>query len=171
VNPSLIRFGGGSFLTHRHQALASSADPSHTCEVYGPTRHRSPGLLSASAGAAVCSLLAWLLVGLLALPLAVATATSGVLSSGGNGLAAISASALLLLLAQPLIAAGLLKVWVTSLSDYPIGFGTASLAMVVALVVDVAAAVVLPASLAFPLLGYSWAGAIVAGLIVSGGVR
>jgi hypothetical protein len=138
--------------------------------MYGPTRQRTPGLLSASAGAAVCSLVAWLVVGLLALPLAVASATGAVLSSGG-GLAAISASALLVLLAQPLLAGGLLKVWVTALSDAHLGFGLAAMAMLAALVVDVAAAAVLPASLAFPVFGYSWTGAVTCGLIVSGGLR
>jgi hypothetical protein len=125
----------------------------------------------ASAGAMVCSLLAWLVVGLLALPLAVATATGGALSAGAGGLAALSASALLLLLAQPLVAGGLLKVWVTALSDAQLGFGLASLAMMAALGVDVLAAGALPTSLAMPLLGYSWTGAIAAGLIVSGGLR
>jgi hypothetical protein len=119
----------------------------------------------------VCSLLAWLIVGLLALPLAVATATGTALSADGGGLAALSISVLVLLLAQPLIAGGLLKIWVTTLSDAHIGFGLAALAMVVALVVDVASAAVLPGSLAVPLFGFSWTGAIVAGLIVSGGLR
>lgn len=65
----------------------------------------------------------------------------------------------------------MLKLWVTTLSDSHIGFGLAALAMVVALVVDVVVAALLPASLAMPVFGYSWAGAIAAGVIVSGGLR
>jgi hypothetical protein len=62
-------------------------------------------------------------------------------------------------------------VWVTALSDAHIGFGLAAAAMLVALVVDVAAASAFPTSLAVPVFGHSWTGAVAAGLIVSGGFR
>jgi hypothetical protein len=134
--------------------------------VFGPAKTPVPGFLMASAGAAVSSLLAWLIVAVIALPLAVATATGGVLSPGSGGIAVLSASALLVLLAQPLVAAGLLKVWVSALSDAHVGFGFAALAMFTALVVDVAAAHALPGGAAIPLLGFSWVGALAAGSIV-----
>jgi len=129
---------------------------------------RSPGFLAAALGAVVSSFLAWIVVALLALPLAVAAATGSALSSPSTGnLAALSAGALLLLLAQPLVAAGLLRVLLAATAGAELGYGIAALAMFASLVVTVFAAGALPAGAAVPVLGYSWAGALAAGWIVS----
>jgi hypothetical protein len=136
--------------------------------VFGPAKSPTPGFLMTTAGAAVSSVLAWFIVAVFALPLALATATGAALSPGSGGIAVVSAAALLVLLAQPLVAAGLLKAWVSALSDAHVGFGLATLAMLAALVADVAAASALPAGAAIPVLGYAWVGAVTAGWIIGG---
>jgi hypothetical protein len=132
-------------------------------------RRRSPGFLAAVLGAVVASFLAWIVVAVLALPLTVVIATGSVMgSSGDRGLAALSLGALLLVfVAQPLVAAGLLKALLSAAADGELSFGTAALAMVAATVVTVMAAVALPPGAALPVLGYSWTGALTAGWLVS----
>ena len=113
------------------------------------------------------SVLAWLIVAIVALPLALATATSAALTPDRSGFAVLSVTALLVLLAQPLVAAGLLKAWLSAIADARIGFGIAAVAMLAALIVDVMAGAALPAQASVPLIGDSWIGAIAAGLIVA----
>ena len=120
-------------------------------------------------GAVISSLLAWIVVALLALPLAIVTATGSALSSpSGGSLAALSIGGLILILvAQPLVAAGLLRALLSAAADSDVGYGIAALAMFGSMVVGIFAANALPAGAALPVLGYSWAGALTAGWIVS----
>jgi hypothetical protein len=132
-------------------------------------RRRSPGFLAAVLGAVVSSFLAWILVALLALPLTIVIATGSALGpSSGGSLAALSVGALLLVLvAQPLVAAGLLRALLSAAADSDLGFGTAALAMFAAALVSLMAAAALPPDAALPVLGYSWTGALTAGWLVS----
>ena len=165
MNPPMIRSAGGFFLTQAPCLLAYMGARSETCNMRSSDLP-PPGFLLATAGAAVSSLLAWFVVAVIALPFAIAIETGTALSPGPGGMAALSASALLILIAQPLIAAGLLKLWLTALSDAHVGFGRAGLAMLAALVVNVAAANALPTAAAIPVLGLSWAGALAGGAVV-----
>lgn len=132
-------------------------------------RRRSPGFLAAVLAAVVASFLAWIVVALIALPLTIVMATGAALgSSSGGSLAALSVGALLLVLvAQPLVAAGLLRALLSAAADSELGFGIAALAMFAATVVSLMAAAALPPSAALPVLGYSWTGALTAGWLVS----
>jgi hypothetical protein len=143
--------------------------PQQTGEMIGASSHRrSPTFLVAWLGAAMSSIVAWIVVGIVALPLLLATATSTAFGPTGAGsLAALSAAGLVVLLSQPLIAAGLLKVSVSALCQADLGFGRAAAAMAVCLIVTGAASISLPPTAAIPVLGYSWVGALVAGWIVS----
>jgi hypothetical protein len=114
-------------------------------------------------------MVAWFIVAVLALPLAVASATGAALSPRGTSVAAISLATLLILISQPLVAAGLLRVWLSAVSDSRVGLGRATLAMLIALAVDLAAAVALPDGAALPVVGVSWTGATVAGGILASG--
>jgi hypothetical protein len=132
------------------------------------TRRRSPGFVTGVVAAVVASFLAWILVALLAIPLALAAATGAALGSpSGGSLAALSIAGLLLLLAQPLVAAGLLRVFVSAVANAQLGYGVAALAMFASLVVTLIAAAALPAGAAAPALGFSWTGALAAGWVVS----
>jgi hypothetical protein len=133
------------------------------------THHRRPGFLAAALGAIVSSFLAWIVVALLALPLAMVAATGSAIGpAGSRDLAALSIGALLLVLvAQPLVAAGLLRALLSAAADSELSFGTAALAMFAFIIVSLLAAAALPADAALPVLGYSWAGALTAGWIVS----
>jgi hypothetical protein len=131
-------------------------------------RRRSPGFLTGVVAAGVASFLAWILVAILAIPLALAAATGSALGSpSGGSLAALSIAGLLLLLAQPLVAAGLLRVFVSAVADTRLGYGVAVLAMFASLIVTLIAAAALPAGAAAPALGFSWIGALAAGWVVS----
>ena len=133
------------------------------------THRRRPGFLTAALAAIVASLLAWIVVALLALPLAIVAATGSALGpAGSRDLAALSVGALLLLfVAQPLVAAGLLRALLSAAADSELSFGIAALAMFAATVVTLMAAVALPPGAALPVLRYSWAGALAAGWLVS----
>jgi hypothetical protein len=130
---------------------------------------RRPGFLAAALGAILSSFLAWIVVALIALPLAIVAATGSAFGSpGSGGLAALSVGALLLVfVAQPLVAAGLLRALLSIAADSELSFGAAALAMLAATVVTLMAAAALPAGAALPVLGYSWTGALAAGWVVA----
>jgi hypothetical protein len=106
---------------------------------------------------------------LLALPLTIVVATGSVVgSSSQRSLAALSVGALLLVfVAQPLVAAGLVRTLLSAAADSDLGFGTAALAMFASIVVTLVAAGALPVGADLLVLGYSWTGALAAGWIVS----
>ena len=130
---------------------------------------RRPGFLAAALGAIVSSFLAWIVVALFALPLAIVAATGSAIGPAGTrDLAALSFGALLLVfVAQPLVAAGLLRALLSAAADGELSFGMAALAMFASIVITLLATAALPANAALPVLGYSWAGALSAGWIVS----
>jgi hypothetical protein len=116
------------------------------------------------------SFLAWIVVALVALPLTVVIATGSVMGSGSNrgSLVALSIGALLLVLvAQPLVAAGMLKALLSAVAEGQVTFGASVLAMFSAMVITLIAAAALPPSAALPVLGYSWTGALGAGWMIS----
>lgn len=130
---------------------------------------RPPGFVAACLAAAGGHVLASLLVGLAAVPLSVVTWTGLVFSSDpSDATLRLLLPWLLLLAAQPFVAAWIVRHGLELFDSGSVTYARACGAMLVGLVVTVLAAVALPAETAVPVLGHAWAGALAAAAVLVG---
>lgn len=130
---------------------------------------RPPGFLAACLAAAGAHVLASLLVGLALVPLSLVTWTSLVFSSDPSGATLrLLLPWLLLLLAQPFLAAWIVQGSLGFFDAGTVTYARSCAAMIVGLVVTVFAAAALPPGAAVPVLGYAWAGALAAAAVLVG---
>jgi hypothetical protein len=129
---------------------------------------KRPGYVAATLAAAGASVVAWLIVALVAWPLLLVASTAAVMGPSPTGaLATLSFAAIALLLAQPLVSAAVFKLALSAIADAEVSYGVAVVAMMVSIAVTIAAALTLPAALSLPILGFSWSGALAAGWLVA----
>lgn len=129
---------------------------------------RPPTFLAACLAASGGHVLASFLVGLVLVPFALVT-WSGLALSGDSSTASfrILLPSLLVLAAQPLVAAWIAQQGLSLFEAGNVTYLRACGAMAVGLVVTILSASVLPAEAAFPVLGYAWTGAAAAAVILA----
>ena len=129
---------------------------------------RPPGFVAACLAAAGGHVLSSLLVGLAMVPLSVVTWTSLVLSGDPSGATLrLLVPWLLLLATQPFVAAWIVRRGLELFDAGSVTYARSCGAMFLGVGVTVLAAVALPAEAAVPVLGYAWAGAPAAALVLS----
>lgn len=129
---------------------------------------RPPSFLAACVAASGGHVLASFLVGLVLVPFALVTWT-GLALSGDSPAASfrILLPSLLLLAAQPFIAAWIAQQGLSLFGAGNVTYPRACGAMALGLVVTILSAFVLPADAALPVLGYAWTGAAAAAVILA----
>lgn len=133
---------------------------------------RQPGFVAACLAAAGGHVLASLLVGLAIVPLSVVTWTSLVLSGDPSGATLrLLVPWLLVLATQPFVAAWIVRRGLELFDAGSVTYARSCGAMFVGVLVTVLAAVALPVEAAVPVLGYAWAGAAAAAVVLSASPR
>jgi hypothetical protein len=133
---------------------------------------RQPGFIAACLAAAGGHVLASLLVGLAIVPLSVVTWTSLVLSGDPSGATLrVLVPWLLVLATQPFVAAWIVRRGLELFDAGSVTYARSCGAMFVGVLVTVLAAVALPVEAAVPVLGYAWAGAAAAAVVLSASPR
>ena len=130
-------------------------------------QERPPGFLAACLAASAAHVLALILVGVVAVPLSLVTSSALVFSPNPSAGAALLLPWLVVLAAQPFLAAWIAKRGLALLDAGRVTYVRALAAMVLGLVVTALAALVLPGEAALPVLGYGWTGALAAGVVLA----
>jgi hypothetical protein len=130
-------------------------------------RERPPGFLAACVAASGAHVLALILVGVAAVPLSLVTSTAVVFSPDPSAGARLLLPWLVLLAAEPFLAAWIAKGGLALFDAGNVTYPRALGAMVLALVVTAASALVLPGEAALPVLGYTWTGALAAAAVLA----
>jgi hypothetical protein len=128
---------------------------------------RPPSLVAACLASAGGLVLASFLVGLVMAPLALVTWTA-VAFSGDPSTARVLLPWLLLLAIQPFVSAWIAQQGLDLFDAGRVTYARASAAMLLAFVVSAVSALALPGGAALPVLGYAWAGALAAGVVIAG---
>jgi hypothetical protein len=133
---------------------------------------RPPTFIAACLAASGGHVLASLLVGVVMIPLTLVTWT-GIVFSGDPSAASLRLLLpwLLVLAAQPLVAAWIAQRLLGLFDAGRVTYGRACCAMLLGFVATVFSAFVLPAEAALPVFGYAWTGALAAAVVLTGQPR
>ncbi len=129
---------------------------------------RPPSFVAACLAAAGGHTLASLLIGLVMVPLALAT-WSGIVFSGGASNAGFGLVLpwILVLAAQPFVAAWIARRGLDLFDAGKVTYARALGAMALGLVVTTVSSLVVPAEAALPVLGHAWTGALAAAVVLA----
>ena len=134
-------------------------------------QERPPGFLAAFLAASGAHVLALILVGVVAVPLALVTSSAIVLTPDPAGGLRLLLPWLLVLAVEPFLAAWIAKGGLALFDAGTVTYARALGAMALALVLTAASAFVLPGEAALPVLGYAWTGALAAAGVLAGQPR
>jgi hypothetical protein len=129
---------------------------------------RPPSFVAACLAAAGGHVLASFLVGLVMVPLALAT-WSGIVLSGDRPTATLGVVLpwVLVLAAQPFVAAWIARRGLDLFDASAVTYARAFGAMALGLVVTTLSSLVVPAEAALPVLGHAWTGALAAAVVLA----
>jgi hypothetical protein len=131
-------------------------------------QERPPGFVAACLAASSAHVLAFILVGVVTVPLSLLTWSAVVLSAEPSGLDfGLLLPWLLVFALEPFLAAWIAQRGLALFDAGKVTYARAWSAMVLALVVTAVSALVLPAEAALPVLGYAWTGALAAAAILA----